>query len=71
MERAGGAVWGVRGWGGRSADDDDAQTLAEVAQIVANAHVVLADITPAPADMGARLQAEVDARKAAATQLAA
>ncbi len=54
------------------ADDDAAPpTDAGFAQVVANAHAPLADLPPAPEDMGARLQAEVDARKAAATKLAA
>ena len=54
------------------ADDDAAPPIdAGVAQVVANAHALLADLAPAPEDMGARLQVEVDARKAAATKLAA
>jgi len=54
------------------ADDDEAPpTDAEFAQLVAKAHAQLAEITPAPADMGERLQAEIAARAAAATKLAA
>ncbi len=52
-------------------DDDAPPTDAEFAQLVAKAHAQLAEITPAPADMGARLQAEIAARAAAATKLAA
>jgi len=54
------------------ADDDEAPPSdAEFAQLVAKAHAQLAEITPAPADMGERLQAEIAARAAAATKLAA
>jgi len=54
------------------ADDDLAPpTDAEVVQLVANAHAPLAETAPPAEDMGARLQAEVDARVAAATKLAA
>jgi len=55
------------------ADDDLAPpTDAALAQLVANAHALLAEIAPPAEDMGARLQAEVAARAAGpATKLAA
>jgi len=52
-------------------DDDAPPTDAGSAQIVADALAVLAEITPPAEDTGARLQAEIAARAAAAAQLAA
>jgi hypothetical protein len=46
-------------------------TDADLAQLEADTHAVLADITPPAQDTGARLQAEIASRAATATQLAA
>ena len=52
-------------------DDLAPPTDADLAQIVADAHTLLAEVTPSARDTGARLRAEIAARSAAATQLAA
>ena len=52
-------------------DDLAPPTDADLAQIVADAHTLLAEVTPPARDTGARLRAEIAARSAAATQLAA
>jgi hypothetical protein len=49
----------------------EAPTEAEVVQLIATSYALLAETAPPAEDLGARLQAEVDARKAAATKLAA
>ncbi len=58
--------------GSHPAHDDLAPpTAADLAQIVSDAPTLLAEVTPPARDTGARLQAEIAARAAAATQLAA
>ena len=52
-------------------DDLAPPTGADLAQIVTDAHALLAEVTPPARDTGARLQAELAARAAATTQLAA
>jgi hypothetical protein len=54
-------------------EDEDlaAPTEAEAAQLLATSHALLADTAPPAEELHAMLQAEVDARKAAATKLAA
>jgi hypothetical protein len=54
------------------ADDDvTPPTDADLAQLEADARALLAEIAPPAQDSGARLQAEIAARAATATRLAA
>jgi hypothetical protein len=52
-------------------DDDATPTDAEFDQLVAGAHALLQEVAEPPKDLADRLQAEVAARTAATTQLAA